>query len=482
MAKAKQAPVVEEVEGGAIEVNSNVRFLGYDEETPEEERILEEGAIYPVAELPGEEDGEATGYILRAPNPDFNPKKKASEANPEFVEVEVFEEEIELVADEDESAEEEEGELTLEEVEGMDKTELLALAKDEGITLTAAQKKTADSIRAVIVEALSLGEEEQEEEQEEAPEEKAPAKPAKGKAATKPAAKAAAKEEAAPAKGKGKAAAKEAAPAKGKAAAKSAAKPAPKVAVEEDELPDLEGEDESVLALIEENRDDLIALAQNIESEVSASEYRLGGVLYHIKKEKAYLSVEGGEQYDEKGGFQKFLIDFFNIGYRKAQYLIEIYISFTQAGIEDAAEVVARLGWTKAQKIAAPMLQEGADIEELVQLAETNPVVDLSEILKEQFEVGGSKTPGEKKSRTTLKFRYTEEEANIVEDILNVAGEKLGTSGEQALFQILSEWAVTNNVETAQTAKAASKPAAKTATKPAAKAASKPAAKARAKA
>lgn len=477
MAKAKQAPVAEEVEGAVIEVNSNVRFLGYDEETPEDERILEEGGIYPVAELP---NGDA-GFILRAPNPEFNAKKKASTANPEFVEVEVFEEEIELADEEGEG--EEEGELTLEEVEGMDKTELLALAKEEGITLTAAQKKTADSIREVIVDALSLGaeeEEEQEEEQEE--EEETPPAKTKGKApakaATKPAAKAAAKEEAAPAKGKGKAAAKEAAPAKGKAAAKSAAKPAPKAPVEEEELPDLEGEDESVLALIEENRDDLVTLAQSIESEVSASEYRLGGVLYHIKKEKAYLSVDGGEQYDEKGGFQKFLIDFFNIGYRKAQYLIEIYISFTQAGIADAADVVAKLGWTKAQKIAAPMLQEGADVDELVSLAENNPVVDLSEILKEQYEVGGSKTPGEKKTRVTLKFRYTEEEGAIIEDILNVAGEKMGTSGENAMFQILSEWAVTNNVETAQTAKAASKPAAKAATKPAAKAPAKARAKA----
>ena len=478
MAKAKQAPVAEEVEGAVIEVNSNVRFLGYDEETPEDERILEEGGIYPVAELP---NGDA-GFILRAPNPEFNAKKKASATNPEFVEVEVFEEEIELADEEGEEGEEGE-ELTLEVLDGMNKAELLALAKEEGVTLTAAQKKTEDSIRAALVEALELDAEVEEEQEEEQEEETPPAKgKAAAKTATKPAAKAAAKEEAAPAKGKGKAAAKEATPAKGKAAAKSAAKPAPKAPVEEEELPDLEGEDESVLALIEENRDDLVTLAQNIESEVSASEYRLGGVFYHIKKEKAYLSVDGGEQYDEKGGFQKFLIDYTNIGYRKAQYLIEIYIAFTQAGIADAAEVVAKLGWTKAQKIAAPMLQEGADVDELVSLAENNPVVDLSEILKEQFEVGGSKTPGEKKSRVTLRFRYTEEEGAIIEDILNVAGEKMGTSGEQAMFQILSEWAVTNNVETAQTAKAASKPAAKAATKPAAKAAAKPTAKARAKA
>lgn len=493
MAKAKPA-VVEEVEGGEIEVGSMVRFLGYSEDTPEAERVLEEGVEYSVAELPGEEDGEPTGYILQAANPDFNPKKKVTEANPEFIEVEVFEEEIELVDGEEEAEEaeeegeeeaEEEGDLTLEEVEGMDKAELLALAKDNDIKLTVAQKKTADTIRAVVVDVLGLGEEEEasEEEEEEAP---APVK-AKGKAAAAKPAK-----EAAPAKGK--AAAKEAAPAKGKAAAaakpaKGAAKATPaKVApVDEDEMPDLEGEDESVLALIEENSDDLVGLAQSIESEVSASEYRLGGVLYHIKKAKKYLEIEGGEQYDEKGGFQKFLIDHFNIGYRKAQYLIEIYISFTQAGIADAADVVARIGWTKAQKIAAPMMADGADIDGLIDLAEKNAVVDLSEMLKEQIEVGGSKTPGTKVTRLTLKFRYTEEEAQIVEDVLNVAGEKLGTSGEQALFQILSEWAVANNVETAQTAKPVAKvvgkaPAKTAAAKPAAKAAAKPAAKARAKA
>jgi len=456
MAKAKLAPVAEEVEGGVIEVGSSVQFLGYGADTPAEERILVEGELYSVVELPGEEDGEPTGYILRAPNPDFNAKKKASEANPEFVEVEVFEEEIELAGEEGAGAP-----ITLEALDGMDKAALLAFAKECDVPLTAQQKKTADTIRAALAEAYGL-------EEQEAPTTPPPAK-ATAKEVTKPASKPAAKS---PAK------TKEVTKPASKPAAKSTAKPAPKAPVDEDELPDLEGEDESVLALVEENREDLIALAQSIESEVSASEYRLGGVLFHIKKEKAYLTVDGGEQYDEKGGFQKFLIDFFNIGYRKAQYLIEIYIAFTQAGIVDAAEVVSKLGWTKAQKIAAPMLQEGADVDELITLAENNPVVDLSEILKEQFEVGGSKTPGETKTRITLKFRYVEEEGKIVEDILNVAGEKLGTSGENALFQILSEWAVANNVETAQE----TKPAAKAVSKPAAKAVSKPVAKARAKA
>lgn len=478
MAKAKPAPVVEEVEDGAIEVGSMVRFLGYSEDTPEEERVLEQGTEYEVTELPTEEDGESTGYILQAPNPDFNAKKKASEANPEFIEVEVFEEEIELADEAVESEAEEADAVTYDELAELDKAGLLAFAKDNDVKLTVAQKKTEDSLRAALAEHFGVEAEEEEEAEEE------PVKPAaKAKAAPKAAAKAA------PA-AKGKAAVKEtAAPAKGKGKAAAAAKPAKAVAkapVEEEELPELEGEDESVLALIEENRADLIGLAQNLESEVAASEYRLGGVLYHIKKDKAYLSVEGGEQYDEKGGFQKFLIDHFNLGYRKAQYLIEIYVSFTQAGIADAADVVARIGWTKAQKIASPMMEDGADVDALIELAENNVVTDLSEMLKDTVEVGGSRTPGEKKTRLTLKFRYLEEEAGIVEDILNVAGEKLGTSGEQALFQILSEWAVANNVETAQKEepKAKAKVVGKAAPAKAApaKAAAKPAAKARAKA
>lgn len=271
-------------------------------------------------------------------------------------------------------------------------------------------------------------------------------------------------------------AAKTAAP----AAAKKTAKAAPAPVVEEpaedpDALPDLENEDEEVLALV--NGDvDLIEVAQNLEATAARSEYQLGGVLFHIKKAKQYEELDEGI-YKVNGGWAEFLKSYFNIEYRKAQYLIQIYIAFTQAQIENPADVVARLGWAKAQKISVPMAEEGAVVGDLIALAEANTVVDLSTALKEQIEVGG--TPGAKVSRITMKFRYDEEEGASINAILAAVQEANGLKDiAAALSFVVNDWASHNGVAKA---KAAAAPAqTRTVGKPVAKAA--PAKKAVAKA
>ena len=246
-----------------------------------------------------------------------------------------------------------------------------------------------------------------------------------------------------------------------------------------DAMPDLEGEDEEVLALVNGERD-LIEVAQELEATAATSEYRLGGVLFHIKKNKTYQNVEGGAQYAEKGGFGTFLKDYFNIEYRKAMYLIDIYVAFTQAQIENPAEAVARMGWAKASKIARPMQLEGASATDLVALAESNTLADLSTAIKEQVEVGGTRTPGTKATRTTLKFRLLEAEGAAVVQTLEAvqSAQSLKDIGE-ALVYIVNDWAA-NNVGTAAAAAAPRQGAAvgKPAAKKAAPAAKKAAAKA----
>lgn len=251
----------------------------------------------------------------------------------------------------------------------------------------------------------------------------------------------------APAKTRTKAVApaKAAAPAKTKAAApakakKVAAPPVEKEEVEvEDETPDLENEDPDVIALID-GSDDLIVTAQELEQQAGAIEWQLGGILYHIKKDKSYVQLEGGEEYAEAGGFAKFLQEYFNIEYRKAMYLIDIYKYFTQAGIEDAAARVAVIGWTKAKTIAKLLTADDAKPDELIELAENNTVTDLVEAIHDQVSVGG--TAGERVKRLTLRFRYLEEEAATVNAVLGEAMEQLGLKDTgEALLHIVNAWA-----------------------------------------
>ncbi len=293
-----------------------------------------------------------------------------------------------------------------------------------------------------------------------------------------------AEEVAAPAPAAKKTAAKAAAPAPAaktatKAVGKAKAAPAPEPEAEAEEaedadaLPDLEGEDEEVLALVNGERD-LVEVAQELETAAAVSEYRLGGILYHIKKDKSYVQygdAEQGVDYSEKGGFATFLKDYFNVEYRKAMYLIDIYVAFTLAGIEAPAEKVAAMGWAKASKIARPMMAEGAKVEDLVELAETNTLADLSTAIKEQVNVGGTgSTGGNKVTRTTLKFRLLEQEGATAVGILDAVKEaqSLKDIGEALMF-ILNDWASTNAPQAAAKSapaakKAVGKPAAKKAT------------------
>lgn len=387
---AKQVETPAEDEGVALEVGMNVRFLGYGDDVPEEDRILEENAVYQIVSFTEPEGDDPGGNPAVAVEGVEGP-------------VEVLPEEIEVVEDEPAP------------VKPAAKT---APAK-------AAPAKTAAKT--------------------------APAKTAPAKAATKPAAKTAP--------------AKAAAPAKKTAAAKKEPEPEPEVSAEDPDTPDLENEDAEVLALIE-GQEDLIAVAQDLEARAATNEYQFGGVLYHVKKNKSYLNVDGGDAYAEKGGWEKFLQDYFNIEYRKAQYLIKIYVHFNLAGIEDAAATVAQIGWTKAKTIAEELSKEGANTGELIELATNSSVVELQQAIQSSKEVGGTK--GEIKKVVTLRFRYMEEEGASITAVLDAAKEQFALKDQaEALSKIILDWGAENagGKATAETAPAQRAPARKAAAK-----------------
>lgn len=225
--------------------------------------------------------------------------------------------------------------------------------------------------------------------------------------------------------------------------AKAAAKSTTPVSVEDqpahDELPELAQEDANVLALVEgagEVEGGLIGVAQGLEDDIESKNFQLGGILYHIKRDGDYKELD--PRYAENGGFALFIADYYKFGYRKAMNLIDIYVSFNQLNIENAAEVVAELGWTKASKLAAAMDEE--NVNDLIDLARNNTVEGLTEAIKTQkFEVGGTK--GDQKTRTTIKLRYFEDEAADIVATLNGVMETQGLKKiEEAFAFVVSEF------------------------------------------
>jgi hypothetical protein len=403
----KPAPVEETVE--ALPEGTTVRFLGYGEDVAEEDQVLTADEVYTVVGTSEpDENGEGGGNpIVAIDNPDFDESKKESEKNPRTLEVEVLMDEIEVVEGEEEAEEE---------------------------VVEEAPKPAAK---------------------------KAAAKAAPAKTAAKAAPAKAAKEKAAPAAKKAAPAAKKAAPVKAK-----------KEKVEEPAEPEIdpldveiENEDAEIVALVE-GSENLIEVAQNLEGEMAKNEYQLGGVLYHIRKDKSYQQLAGEDgkpiaAYSEPKGFETFLNDYFNVGYRKGMHLIKIYAAFNLRGIENPAQHVAEIGWTKASKIAPLMIKEIGDANELVELAHENSVEELSEVIKDTVKTGGS--PGTKVERMTLKLKFLAEVGKNTEAILKQVMEQFGLKDiADAVAKLADDWASEN---AGGTATKASAPAQKVAAK-----------------
>ncbi|MDD5242370.1 MAG: hypothetical protein PHG47_11725 [Sulfuricella sp.] len=264
--------------------------------------------------------------------------------------------------------------------------------------------------------------------------------------------------------------------AKGKAApvakGKAIAKPKVKEEAPEEEadhFPELDSEDADIVTLVSESAD-LLELATELLEDQGAIDYKLGGVLYHLRLGKTYQEADAA--YAEKGGWGKYIEDKLpGLGYRKAMHLIEIYYNFNLHGI-DAAKV-QELGWTKCSKIAAVMNDENAG--ELVELAEGSSVSELNDAIKESYkEVGGVK--GEKRKKIQFKFRLWEDQASAVEETINGVAAQMGFKDVSDAFEhIVMEWAAEHPLSTkktvarpAATAKAApavAKSVAKTATR-----------------
>ncbi len=425
-----------------VKKGDKVIFKGY-EETPEDGAdLLVEGNEYEVAEV-NKEDGSVAVIV---DNPDFNPKKKEGESNARTILTDIFFEELELPkgskakpaaktpakgkakAEEPEDDADEEGE---EDADGEDEAE----EEPEPKAKTKAPAKTAAKAAPAKGKAKPKAEEPEDEPEEgDEGEDGDEEEPAPKKAAAKKApAKAAAKT---PAK---KAAAKSKAPVKSKAKAKAKEEEA-----EESDDPygdlDEEQEDQEILGLVND-AEDILELARETVEETSALEYKLGGVLFHVRKSGAYKELD--ERYAEKGGFALYLLEHLNIEYRKAMYLVDIYYKWNKFGLEP--EKVAQIGWAKAAKIAAVMDEDTA--EELIELAENNTVADLVDHIKTTYkEVGGTK--GEKKVIKLFKFKLAESAGIAVEEVLQSVAAGMGLKNlDEAFEHIVMEWSTEHPIE-----------------------------------
>ena len=194
-----------------------------------------------------------------------------------------------------------------------------------------------------------------------------------------------------------------------------------------------EEEDEDILELCSES-EDICALAKEAAQDSALSDYRLGGILYHVRLSGAYQ--EQDERYAGKKGFGLWSEEELGIKYRKAMYLTDIYTKFSKFGIDSSK--VAELGWTKCMEVARVMTSENA--EELIELADDSTVEDLKETIRETYTGETTSKPAVKKVR--FKFALEQDAGTVVAELFGMATESLGLDHDNDVFEhIITEWA-----------------------------------------
>lgn len=370
-------------------------FTGEVEDNPDFAEYLTKGDSYEVgAFTPGKEetdddDGTEDTYTLSVANPEYSPDKRKSKNNQPSLGVVVFPDELKLAKDQ--------------------------IKKEEPAGKTEETKKTPAKKQATKKETTKDEEKPEEETEETKPKAKAKAK-SKAKPKLKPI-----KEE----------------------------KGTPEAVADKDLLILTADEEDAGIREICEESDDICALAREAAEDAHLSDFRLGGIMYHVRASGAYRDAD--ERYAGKKGFGLWSEEVLGIKYRKAMDLSNIYAQFCKHGI--GSSTVAQLGWSKCIQIARVMTADNAD--ELVSLAGESTVADLQETIKETYTGGEGTKPLVKKVR--FKFALEQDAGTVIAELFTLATESLGLDHDNDVFEhIITEWAA-EHLEVAKTKKVKTK-------------------------
>lgn len=184
-----------------------------------------------------------------------------------------------------------------------------------------------------------------------------------------------------------------------------------------------------------------LAVAKTLLTQAEEAYFSLGGVLSHIYYEKIYTTIknaEGKPKYEAgRAGFEAYVMDELGIAYRKAMYLVNIYMHFTQLGVDEKS--LTAIGWSKAKEIVAVSAErmekdrEGAlrIAEELIEFAKTKSRDELIAHIRENYVSAnagsdGRRAPaGQQAKQVKFTFSLFEDKAETVKKILAAVGKEI---------------------------------------------------------
>jgi hypothetical protein len=212
-------------------------------------------------------------------------------------------------------------------------------------------------------------------------------------------------------------------------------------------------ETERLTELLGEHDGDALATGRAMQDEIAENMFYFGGVLGTLYKDAHFRTLGDYDDIvvDDKPkygtGWDKFCQENFGMGGRKGDGLIRMYRQF--AGIPDldlsALSKDKKLGWVKLERIATVITKDNAD--EILEMARTNNVETVRETIKSDYvpaagAASESRSAGPRIKRLTTKFAFFEDQAEGIEQILDLAQKQFGYSdASQTAEHIFTEWA-----------------------------------------
>jgi hypothetical protein len=161
------------------------------------------------------------------------------------------------------------------------------------------------------------------------------------------------------------------------------------------------------------SEDKALDMVGSILEESGMSDFRLGGLL-------GLINTHGW--FGVYGSFKTLLKEKFNLEYRKAMYLINIYNVLVEAQIPWSK--VSHLGWTKLKELVKILTADNVD--EWVELAAGLTVLQLIDAIKKaKGEVTSNK--GDSSDVSTLTFKVHADQKEVIQSAIEKAKEELNT-------------------------------------------------------
>jgi hypothetical protein len=184
-----------------------------------------------------------------------------------------------------------------------------------------------------------------------------------------------------------------------------------------------------------------LEVAYDLVEQTERTYFIMGGVLADIYYNKRYVDIEnesGKLLYDGNKGFEHYVSAELGIRYRKAKYLIDIYMHFTQLGADE--EELSRVGWSKAKELLKATTKE--NYLSLIAYAEEHTREEIVEHINTQYLGDGTGSKAEPKvAMTRFKFALFEDKGNMAKEALEVAKNAADAQNDSEAFDFMvTEW------------------------------------------